>query len=270
MFGISLRLDQANYTINLGNVVNPNNPGYGDVLYRIELFSGNCSELQRIIGHYVLYPSKVYLTNLIIGGDYYFRIYSGDSSYDVNFSFCISEDPIAQNDECANAIAVTPVELQSCEYPGTVYNFEGATQSMPSCSGTTYANDIWYKFIATSSSQLIDISAIYGNKIDVELFGGACNALTSIRCISNEMQTNPVFQGLTIGETYYLRFAVGQFIQGSFTFCVETLPSPPVNDDCVSGTFTNKYRYELCRTINSYDGWGNRKQYSCLFSWRCT
>src|SRR5690349_8986223 len=92
----------------------------------------------------------------------------------------------AGNDNCASATTLTPAS--SCSTTsGDLYK---ATNSAPTgaCGGATSTTtyDVWYKFTANGTSQLITVSNL-GNKLTntttyVEVFSGTCGSFTSLAC----------------------------------------------------------------------------------------
>lgn len=114
------------------------------------------------------------------------------------------------NDECAGAITISlgSGTNTSCTST-TVYSTLGATDS-----GITNGNcwgepddDVWFKFVATSTSSTILFSNItphgdsYGD-VSLGVFEGACGSLNEIYCSDN---STGLLTGLTVGNTYYVR-----------------------------------------------------------------
>ncbi|MBX2925253.1 MAG: hypothetical protein KF746_23835 [Chitinophagaceae bacterium] len=84
----------------------------------------------------------------------------------------------------------------------------------PSCTTVENNDDVWYYFTAQTSSVIIRFSNIINDATGgrgiagVALYQGACpSAATGIYC--NNLHANgdghQVINGLTIGETYYVR-----------------------------------------------------------------
>ncbi|MCB9168897.1 MAG: T9SS type A sorting domain-containing protein [Flavobacteriales bacterium] len=143
------------------------------------------------------------------------------------------------NDDCANAVAVTPGAW--CNF--TYYSSESATESMPGidCNGFTGTanDDVWFSFVATSTTMAIgaqgaedgDGDQYSGFDAVIELFSGTCGNLTSLDCadatLSGEAE-ELVASGLTVGETYYVRvydWYDGYYYLPTFGFCVVDGPS---------------------------------------------
>lgn len=140
---------------------------------------------------------------------------------------------VAANDECTGALPAvwnttcTPVT-------GTVDN---STQSLVGCSGTAN-DDVWYSFVATNTTGVIEVTGSASFDPVIELFD-ACFG-NSLSCIDNNFGTgtneSSIMTGLTIGNTYYVRIydaGLGIPATTDFTLCIYDVPPPPVNDDCI-------------------------------------
>jgi hypothetical protein len=162
----------------------------------------------------------------------------------------------APNDECTTAVALT-VAATCTPTTGTVF---GATQSLAptaSCGfGITTANDVWYSFVATSTSHTLTINPQFAAAYDVR--SGACANTTSIFCntATSGIATNRTIGGLTVGQTYFIRvYASGTVptaTTSSFTLCVVPGPATPANDDC-AGAINVPIQFVTCTTQVSAD-----------------
>ena len=170
------------------------------------------------------------------------------------FFLLVSSVFYAQNDNCSGAIAVTPT-FTNCSYQaGTSAN---ATQSFPSCSGGGIADDdVWFSFIANSSSTTITVDPTAGYDAVIELYSGTCGTLSSIQCQDANGQNGDevlVNTGLTPGNTYFFRifhYGIGSGTS-TFNFCViglapptnntacNAFPLPTVEPSCKFDTYTN-------------------------------
>jgi hypothetical protein len=142
---------------------------------------------------------------------------------------------VAANDECNGALPA--VWNTTCNpITGTVDN---ATQSLQACAPFTTANDdVWYSFVATNTTGVIEVAGSASFDPVVELFD-ACFG-NSLQCIDDNFGLGTVesgiMTGLTIGNTYYVRIydaGLGIPATTSFTLCIYDIPPPPVNDDCI-------------------------------------
>jgi hypothetical protein len=181
----------------------------------------------------------VNLTSLTMGNTYRIRVYDKNTASFGTFNICVTYiPPPPANDNCSGAITLTPGA--SCvNTSGTV---EYATLSTPaSACGGNANDDVWYKFVATSTA--VDITAVgaIGMDMVMELLEGSCGSLNSLNCanLSGSGGTEVISQGgLTIGATYLIRvydYGSGYPSNSNFDICVVNqivLYSPPVNDLC--------------------------------------
>ncbi len=138
------------------------------------------------------------------------------------------------NDEacCATPVTVNPDQLCGTVSSGTVLN---ATPSFNSntCFGTD-DDDVWFSFVATNTTHYVDILTVVGSSTDMyhAVYGGTCNA-TGASLICNDLNSS-VINGLTVGNTYYIRVYTWTAIGGqntTFDVCVGSPPPPPSNDE---------------------------------------
>ena len=204
------------------------------------------------------------------------------------FSICVF-GPAAPppNDNCAGAIILPNAS------PCAVVNgyLTGATASaVPApCSGTP-DDDVWYRFIASSSQATITVvggGAATPTDMVVQMYSGAsCGALTSIGCVDNDPAPgteNLVVNGLTPGTTYYVRLFTfapegpGTTVTApnpNFTICYTGVP--PANDNIcgaqnvtVSSNLVNINTSNLGATNNTivpaapFADWNNDVWYKC-------
>ncbi|MBK5270283.1 MAG: hypothetical protein JJE22_04640, partial [Bacteroidia bacterium] len=109
------------------------------------------------------------------------------------------------NDDCAGAISLTPGA--SCVNTAGTLNYATPNAATPlGCfaAGTYY--DVWYKFVATTSTHIVDLSGLGANFTAprIQIYQGSCAALVSMGCVSG---TSLLQTGLTPGNTYYVRIA---------------------------------------------------------------
>jgi len=133
------------------------------------------------------------------------------------------------NNECANA-TVTPVNNDTSCLQSASGTLIGATASIPAstCAGSA-DDDVWFQFIATSTSHFVTLTNISGSTTDLYhvLYSGNCGSLTRLYCSDAESSTA---SGLTIGETYFVRvysFTSTPGQTSTFDLCIGT----PVNCD---------------------------------------
>ncbi|AWI25436.1 DUF7619 domain-containing protein [Flavobacterium pallidum] len=148
------------------------------------------------------------------------------------------------NDECAGAITVLANTSRDCTFFANGSTL-GATRSLPNtapvCPGNT-DDDVWFSFLATSTTQIITISDIVATApaaldINHTLYAGSdCSALTQLYCSNANVS---VATNLTVGSYYKIRvYTAGGNVSESATFkiCVTT-PDPVTNDECSAAIF---------------------------------
>jgi len=163
-----------------------------------------------------------------------------------NTSFCLDAvvlppPPTPSNDDCSGASMVT-VNLDFACGNTTSGTIAGATASGvdESACGGTENDDVWFSFMATATSQDIELTNIAGGTADLyhSVWEGTCGGLTLVPGSCSDPNTSTV-TGLTIGNTYYLRVYSWDDSPGeltTFDVCIGTEPPPPSNDDCTSAT----------------------------------
>ena len=133
------------------------------------------------------------------------------------------------NDECINAInvPVNPNTICTQFVGGTLI---GATASTPpnTCGGTD-DDDVWFSFVATTTSHSINLNNVVGSTTDLfhVLYSGNCaTGLTQIYCSDPNQSTA---SNLIVGQTYYVRvysFTANPNQTTTFDVCIGTIPPP--------------------------------------------
>ena len=206
--------------------------------YTMAVYSGTCGALtemdcddgyEDIEGGDPATDLALAVSGLTVGSTYYVQV-AGDYAYDdndddavtgISFDICVHMPPPPPSyDECAGASFINSSGT-------TTLSNTGATQSMPPVTCETYtaneANDIWVKFVPTTTGNITvvvdesDIDAVW------ELFSGACGSLTSIACADED---GPLTAAVTAGQTYYLRAYEYSSNTGSFIITVGGVPLP--------------------------------------------
>ncbi len=167
--------------------------------------------------------SEGYFNNDFIPGQiYYVRVFNASASLNaITFGICIVKYPSPANDVCANAAQLVPAATCSNIY-GT---FSGAMQdgNIAACAPAA-SQDVWYKFIATSSNIAIQLGSLSGVNHGFQLFEGGCNG-TQIFC-TNQNGTGSgeysTWSALTVGQTYHIRvFNTSTSLStGTFSICL--------------------------------------------------
>lgn len=147
------------------------------------------------------------------------------------------------NNDCAgiavaHTLTVNPSLTCTTSTTGTTIS---ASQSLPPvCAATFSDDDVWYKFAATGTSHIVDVTPTSLVDAVFEVYSGAsCAALSSIVCMNSTTAAateTATLTGLTIGNTYYVRVysAASAAGNGTFTICVKT---PCVAPTSQAGSF---------------------------------
>jgi hypothetical protein len=159
---------------------------------------------------------------------------NGNSAQTGPVSFTTLSLPPA-NDDCANAVLLTAGATCTAT-SGTLLS---ATQSLAaSTCGTgtapTTARDVWYRFVATGTSQSITATASFTPVLEVR--SGSCATSASVACATG---TRLAVAGLTVGTTYFLRVYPSSSTAPTtptFTVCVTDAANAPANDNCTTAT----------------------------------
>ena len=212
----------------------------------LEVRSGTCASSAGVFCNFIQANTA---TGTVVGGlttgqTYFIRIYAvganPPTAANSTFTLCINPAPTPPaNDECANAVSVPVTTACASPVSGSV---EAASQSLsPSanCGNVVLAQDVWYRFVASSVTHLVTLDARFSAVLDVRT--GPCGGGGSVVCTAmNTTVNNTVLVGgLTVGQTYYMRvYANGNVqpapINATFTLCVNPGPPPPANDECAA------------------------------------
>ncbi len=179
--------------------------------------------------------------NSVAGTTYYVHIgnwINGDPGVTFDLAVtCESAPTPPANDECSGAepLSVSPDSTCSSPAIGTVSGATASAVDVNACTGTE-DDDVWYSFVANESVHVVRFTNVTGSTTTVSssLWQGDCNGLTLVSgsCSTANIRT---LNGLTIGETYYLRVytATATALQNTtFEVCIATPPPPPANDEC--------------------------------------
>ena len=152
------------------------------------------------------------------------------------------------NDECADAIVLTPNTDDTCTLTTSGNNVGATPSGVTSTCTSDENNDVWFTFTATSENMFIEYSNIVSEvsqlgtskNLTTALFSGSCGSLTEVLCTStfhnNTTQTQYLeLLGLTVNDTYYVRNTSRTTGAGqqSFDICLSNKPAVPANDECM-------------------------------------
>ena len=157
---------------------------------------------------------------------------------------CAPNPPLGvPNDICDSATLIT----QNATCVPTAGDVAGATiQSGLGCTGGFGEDDVWYKFVATATSAIVQVTGSASFDAVVEVFD-ACGG-TSIACIDATFGGGIEAQeitGLTIGQTYFIGVYDWYFTAPAtttFDICVYDAPPPCV----VCPSLTANQEGEIC------------------------
>lgn len=173
-------------------------------------------------------PEKIAVDNLTNGEVYLLRVYGWAGSTGTFSIKLIDAVSAPANDECFSSTSLT---VSTACTPISGSNI-GSSQSMDpgACSGATAgtANDVWYSFIANGTKAIVKLGCGVGFDGAIEAFSGGCFNLNSIGCgdiygpstgTATAVETI-LMEGLTSGQTYYVRVYGFQGAVGTFDLCV--------------------------------------------------
>lgn len=153
--------------------------------------------------------------------------------------------PPPVNDECSGAITVTTQPNAPTCSGTTSVNTSSATLSTntSACWSTSNNDDLWYRFVATNSTVIINVSnytitsgtapdlayVLYNDSLDCNNVNSAHELTTSCPVLTPVSGSGTAtFSGLIVGNTYTLRlFTSGSGNSASFDFCLMDPPVPP-------------------------------------------
>ena len=156
------------------------------------------------------------------------------------------------NDNCINAFqAFVNTDLE-CVNTNNV-DMKGATPSITTGTCAANANDVWYKFTAISTTHTVQLEGTTGlmGSIDLALYSGNCASLSLIQCGTTQTVNGPtvvgnaieghVANGLTIGQTYYIRLTTSLATASSIPFklCIGSISCSGADPLCAGVTYQN-------------------------------
>jgi hypothetical protein len=199
-----------------------------------QVLSGACDSTASVL---CSDPNDNTATGLTPGETYFVRVWSYAATSRQNFNICIKTlPPPATNDDCTAAVSLPVNSDLSCGSV-TAGTTLGATQSMAAtpCFGNP-DDDVWFSFEATNTSHVISLLNVVaisgGTSTDMyfQVLSGACDSTASLLCSDPNSAT---VNGLTIGETYFVRvWSYATTSRQAFDICIGTPPPPPANDIC--------------------------------------
>jgi hypothetical protein len=159
------------------------------------------------------------------------------------------------NDECSTASTISVNINATCTSTLAATNFAASYNTLtPSTCQSTINNDVWFKFVATANSavlQYTNITPATGTSVvlGTELLSGSCGSLTSIQCMTGNYN---VLSNLVVGQTYYIRnFSTLTTGGQNFTICLTTPVAVPVNESIDAATTLTESTSSTCNNIVS-------------------
>ncbi len=206
------------------------------------IYSGACGSLTQIACDDDSSPNglmPMITASLTAGQTYYIRFWAYGGSNTGTFGICVTTPlPPPANDNCNTA---TPVTVPGSGCNSTSGYIAGATASPQAtgCSGTA-DDDVWYSFVATSSSATINLNNVTGSTTDLyhSVYAGTCGSIGAPLVCSD--LNNSTVTGLTPGNTYYVRVYSWTSTGGqtsSFDVCIQSAGicgTPATQDYCMA------------------------------------
>lgn len=183
----------------------------------------------------------ILLTGQTPGSTLWIRIWEYGNDNNGTFGICASEytpPTPPSNDNCTGAANV-PVSTGVCGTLSGTVEFATASAQANSCSGTA-DDDVWYSFVASSTSADISLNNVSGSAIDLyhNVYSGTCGSVGAPIVCSDPNSSS--LTGLTIGNTYYVRVFTYTSTPGQntdFEICVMEMTAcgtPNNQDYCVA------------------------------------
>lgn len=201
------------------------------------------------------------LTGLSSSTTYYVRVFvttnPSTQSGKWDFDICVNYTPPPSNDECAGATTLT---IGTTNSSGTVWGASASGGIPVGCSSGIPDDDVWYKFVASSSGAIVTLSSIGSNLSSsgalVQLFSGSCASLTSVACGYGNLSAG----GLTSGNTYYIRVyssgsgSIGGTSAGSiFSITVSTPPAVTTVNNIMGGRMNEVFLQTTIAPANTFN-----------------
>ena len=207
----------------------------------LSVYGGNCGALNQL-GCDEFYGSGFSIfTGLTQGQTYFVRIFSWSDTPEITtFNICVGTPPPApSNDECASAISLIVNPDFSCANitSATLESATASSEGLGTCFGTA-DDDVWFSFVATTTTHSVGFSNAVGSTDDLMLsvYSGTCGTLNQLSCDEFYGNGNSILTNLAIGETYFVRVFswTANPTNTTFDMCIGVPPPAPSNDECAS------------------------------------
>ena len=194
---------------------------------------------------------------LTIGNVYFIRVaHYGNLWGAGNFSICLRQLTPPANDVPSQATVapyvLTP-SLTCVNTAGTTVNATGPSDGtgIPAINSTNADDDVWYSFIAGSTSADVSLTPSATFQGAFIVYSGTPGALVFENgALANfpGVNLNQTISGLTIGDRYYVQvYDTRAGIEGTFSLCVQEFPVPGNDEPTAVGNATP---YSLSVTPN--------------------
>lgn len=184
------------------------------------IYTGTCGNFTQLICLQLNGDKTLELLSLA-GQTLYIRTFAYSNDDGGNFTICVWEPVIPQNNNCADAF-ILPVGT-TCT-PDTFSNAYATTDTVgtapnPTC-GFYQGGDIWFKMaVPNTGNLLIERANFPGSNVQFALYDGTCGNFTQISCaqLRNSMYISDTSLA---GDTVYLRmYSYNSEEGGPFTLC---------------------------------------------------
>jgi hypothetical protein len=165
-------------------------------------------------------------------------VQSGYSSQSGNFEleWMVTPPSAPANDDLANATTLTVYATGASagnEVMGNTTSATASAISATSCDGVGTNLDVFYSFTvpAGETGVVAYFTGCIANNMEATVLDSTGTEVAGT-CQNNG--STHLFEGLTGGDTYTLQVWNDDFNAGSFSVALESVPPPPVNDDCAN------------------------------------
>ncbi|MFY7887232.1 MAG: hypothetical protein ACOVOV_20530, partial [Dolichospermum sp.] len=166
---------------------------------------------------------------------YYLRIYSTNSAVQYSFKIGILSMATPTNETCATATTLTATTNTSGAYTFST-TLDTPTDEGDCFGGTTGSRGVWFKFIATAASHLLDLGCVFGLDAGpamghAKVFSGSCASPVGSVCFDQITNNGGMLTGLTIGTTYYVVITDVSFNSAPIAFTIRISGGLASNDE---------------------------------------